>query len=330
MKMNLENLNSHVVGLVCALLFFGIGLSVTNDYGQTIDEWESFFATQENIKILPKIIAGVEGPKRMQHGRTSSEHDFKYPWQAIIGYRFVFDLMRGGLISIVTFIHPDIPKNTKHAGAIFNTAFHVANLFFTSLSIYLLFVLVVLITSDKRVALLAVLTMSLMPQFIAHSQNNPKDMARLFTFLLMIYLAARIIDFGRWRDAMIGGVGFGFALTTSVLSCFAAPIVMFWSLAFKSNELKKHWKPIVASILVGLFCFFLFWPWLWDDPVGKLGQVVQRMLHFSFRVDEIYLKNVYSSDSLPWHYFAVNFLATTPVVFIGLFLVSINISLNSG
>jgi hypothetical protein len=231
--------------------------------------------------------------------------------------------MRGGLISAVTFLNPDIAMNSRHSGAIFNTAIHIANLFFTSLSIYLLFMLVIFITSNKRVALLTVLTLSLMPQFIAHSQNNPKDMPRLFTFLLMIYLAVKIIEFGRWRDSIIGGVGFGLALTTSTLSCFAAPIMMLWGFGFKSSQVKKHWKPIGLSILIGLFSFFLFWPWLWDDPAGKIGRVVHKMLNFSFIVNEIYLGNVYRSDSLPWHYFSVNFLATTPIVFIGLVLVSI-------
>lgn len=307
--MSLENINSHILGLTCALLFFFVGLFVTDDYGQTIDEQESYVTSQRNIELLPKIIVG--------------DHDFKYPWQALRGYRFVFDLMRGGLVSAVTFLHPEIAINTARPGVTFNTAIHIANLFFTSLSIYLLFMLVVLITSNKRVALLTILTMSLMPQFIAHSQNNPKDMARLFTFLLMIYLAVRIIEFGRWRDSIIGGVGFGLALTTSTLSCLTAPIIMLWGLAFKSSQLKKHWKPIGLSILIGLVCFLLFWPWLWDDPAGKIERVANRLLHFKFRVDEIYLGNTYSSRNLPWHYFSVIFLATTPIVFIGLTLIPI-------
>ena len=107
------------------------------------------------------------------------------------------------------------------------------------------------------------------------------------------------------------GLAFGLALLTKIHAWFLPPIVLVWALT--------HLKPgraiaqaVAAWTTVGLVTFFLGWPWLWFDPVGRLraylGTGVERI-----SIQVLYFGHVYADLDVPWHYPWFYFASTVPV-----------------
>jgi hypothetical protein len=65
----------------------------------------------------------------------------------------------------------------------------------------------------------------------------------------------------------------------------------------------------------------LFWPYLWENPVGNFVQALQNMSKFRWNNEVLYLGEHISASRIPWHYIPVWLTITTPLLYTLLFLV---------
>lgn len=292
-------LREFAAGGLIAFAFLVIGLLTLGSYGQTWDEVETRAAALLDLGVIKAVVSGGMAPVWRTH--------------ELPGYYFIVDVLRGAfawLISRRLLLMDEI------------LAFHLFQLILSSLSVFLLFLVAIRVSGRLRIAVLAAMILALFPQFVAHSQNNPKDLPGVFAFLLAIHALSGLDDSSPARRAVYSGLALGFALTTHVSAIFVLPLVFIWQLAARRT---LGWKRYAIVIVTAAVTAFVCWPWLWSAPWTN---VVWAIRHIASRfhlsdLSVLYLGNVYNAWELPWHYSLVSFLATTPVLYLALAVVSL-------
>ncbi len=173
----------------------------------------------------------------------------------------------------------------------------------------------------------AAVSLVLMPRVFAHAH-----LASLETFLNLTYSATVLAVAHWWRveqnvEALrvsnsshgvtrllwltpaLTGVLFGLALLSKMQAILIPPVVGVWAL--------WHWrvraiKPLLIFGLVGLFVFFVGWPWLWLDPVQHFREYFARTTSRAV-LNCYYLGQVWADKEVPWHYPLVMFTVTVPI-----------------
>jgi len=280
--------NTIMPGLALAGLFFFFGLLALHDFGVTWDENETFQASLDNSAAL-------------------SDWTFDRPSRhELPGYYFCMDTLRGLFASTV------VSRGLMDVAA----AFHLFHLVLASLSIFLLYLLVLRTSDSARAAVFAALTLALLPKFIGHSQNNPKDLPGLFAFVLAMYAVLHATFSGGFLRTALAGIVLGFACTTH-LACFTIPVIAgAWFVIADRGLLAREWRRIFMLLGASAAAFILFWPWLWTDTGNRLLAAFR--VGSSFKVAEpiLFAGHLYTWTTTPWYYFLGSFLISTPVLFI--------------
>ncbi|MBZ5495929.1 MAG: glycosyltransferase family 39 protein [Acidobacteriia bacterium] len=286
------------LGLLPTAVFFIVGLIISSDYGVTIDEPESVEGSKAYLKIVLSFFSGQSLPA--------------WPFHELRGYYFPTDLIRGITAAVVSKALPSIN---------YYRGFHLANLIFSSASLFLIYEIVVLVCSKRRVALMSAFSLALMPQFIAHSQNNPKDLIALFGVALAVWCVLKFCKSDSNNRVLIGLAGLGWALTTTPFAFLAVVLMTVWLAIFRPTRFLWRWKNYFFLIAGGIFVAILFWPWLWDDPISKIYSVLLLPFKFSFNIHEVYMRKIYLVSDLPWHYVPAHLFSSVPLpMLMGLFL----------
>ena len=280
------------LGAALAVAFFLVGLASLDDYGITWDESNSYVAGLQNLEMVRGVLVGEETPD--------------WPFQEIPGYQFVFDALRSLFATQANalFFEPISPLG-----------FHLFNLLLASASLWLLYRLIFELTGRNRIALLGALALAAFPKFLAHSQNNPKDLIALFCFnvslLLVVRAACRPLRF-----SVPAGLGLGLALASHVLSVFAIFIAAVWMLAVGKGAWRQRFLRLATVAAVAAPTALICWPWLWAETGARLQWMVEHLT--SFTPDEVvlYLGTLYPRADPPWHYSPVLLAASTPLLFL--------------
>ncbi len=153
------------------------------------------------------------------------------------------------------------------------------------------------------------------PQFVAHSQNNPKDLPGLLTSVLALVTFTRLQAISPLRHLLYAGLAYGLALTTHVSAVFLLPVFVIWHLV-SGRRLPFRSYVLIAAVAVATA--FLCWPWLWSAPVERLvwawRHIGQRFGYQSFPV--LYFGRIYQGWELPWHYTLVSLIMATPFLYL--------------
>src|ERR1043165_6554296 len=297
-------LRRHRAGLLLCGGFLAWGLAALPDYGQVWGEPQNRDVALLNLHILKAAVTGQPRPEWAYHELT--------------GYYFTFDTVRGAFAWVVSrrlHLLDDI------------LAFHLFNVLLSTLSIFLLHHLVLVVSGRPRTALLSAAVLALFPQFMAHGQTNPKDLPGLFVFILAILAFVRLGAASGWRDVLASGLALGLALTTTVTAVFLFPLLGLWLVVTRWPLLMQRWRSYVLLPLLAGVTAFLGWPWLWNHPIRKIGWAIARVRAFHADLmgegGVLYLGSVYKPWELPWHYVIVSFLVTTPLLYLVFALVSL-------
>lgn len=159
--------------------------------------------------------------------------------------------------------------------------------------------------------IVASLSLLLLPRAFAHAH-----FATLDTFQAMFSFAA---IWAFWRAAQdeagslnryaAAGVVWGLALLTKINGVLLAPPLVAWLLWTQRG---RALKPLLAWSTIAAGVFFVAWPWLWPDPIGRpqtfLSTATDRQPLHNF-----YLGTVWRDVDTPWHYPWVMTAVTIPI-----------------
>src|SRR5262245_53274326 len=193
-------LSDFVIGGLLAALFFAWQVPALEQRGWTYDESESKVAGDLDLTFLRTLVRG----ELTRAAMASLTHHFgrDLGWHELSLYYFVCDSARAGFMRVLA----------RH-GWSDHQAMHLFHTFVSASAVVVLYLLVVTMTHHRRLAVLCTLALMLLPKFIGHSQNNPKDLPALFLFLLAVYAVVSLTLRGGWWRAAGAGVVLGLALT---------------------------------------------------------------------------------------------------------------------
>jgi hypothetical protein len=281
--------------LLSAGAFFAFGLATLRDYGMTWDEAETWNASASNLATL----LGTSLPWAATH--------------VLPGYYFAVDTLRALVFEAAGAFGSLADPDDRIA------VHHAFTLLLASASVGLLCALVEDLSGRRRMAVVAAGALALMPPFFGHAQNNPKDIPAVFAFLLAGFCLARLARVSAaggnaWGWVCASALALGVALTTRVLCVALFPIFGGWLWWRRPAALKRvplHWVVLVAAAGAATFAL---WPWLWDAPLEKLGEISGRLaVHELVDFQIMYLGELRSWTEMPWHYRPVHLLIGLPL-----------------
>lgn len=265
------------------LAFLVAGLVTLGDFGWTWDEDESYEAGRANVRLIRAVFTGEPA---------------EWPWHELKGYQFVLDTVRAG------FALPFEPW----LGSADARPWHLFNLLLAAGVLWGVRRLAWDVTGNAWTAAWAVAALALTPKFVAHSQNNPKDLAGAFAFVWVLWAAERAVRRGRRDGFLLAGGVLGLALANHVIAATFVVIVA-WSWWRRVSWRMAAWGAAVAGVVA-----FAAWPWLWRDPIPRAASVLTRTAEFSTGVRTLFLGESYRSSETPPYYFAVCLVLSTPVL----------------
>lgn len=288
---------SHAPALILVGAFLLVGLASLDDYGITWDEGEKIHADASYLEIL---------------GRTRNEDPRVIH---LPGYFYVFDTARSVYAKgVADLLGCEAPVQIHHS----------FNLLVATASLLLMYALVLRVAGCGRLALFATGALALAPRFVAHSQNNPKDLPALFLFLLFALVVVRLASSSQSLPATLAAAAvFGVSLTTRVSSLLLPVILGPWLLLRWPERARARTRTWALICTGGVVFAVIFWPALWSDPWAILAGVpgdLGRLRDIAFPV--LYLGEVEPWTSLPWHFLPLHLIVSLPLSFIALLLLS--------
>ena len=187
--------------------------------------------------------------------------------------------------------------------------------------------------SDWRIGLLAATFLVLSPRFFAESFYNSKDVVFMSFFALATYTAISFILKPTWKTALWHSLATAIAIDIRIMAV-VIPAMTILMLILRIARGEIPWRKTLGLTLLYLgfaaLVVVICWPWLWADPWGRFLEAFQKMSKFSRGPQELlYWGQVVKTNSLPWHYIPAWIAITTPLLYLGLFMVGIGATLKS-
>lgn len=136
---------------------------------------------------------------------------------------------------------------------------------------------------SRRIGLVAATTavglLVASPRLIVHWMANIKDFPSMALFTATVAAGFAAVESGRVRWLLATGALWGLALGTKFNALFLPAIPLLGILA---SGVPAAWngrrfrlvQGLVGASAIGLLTLIASWPWLWADPVGRLGRHV--------------------------------------------------------
>jgi hypothetical protein len=178
-----------------------------------------------------------------------------------------------------------------------------------------------------RSALLATfgcLCLVLSPRLFADAFYNSKDIPFLVVFVIGVYTLVRFLDEGTVRAAFRHALATALLVDIRVVGLVLPAITLAVGTAelllVREARLSARRRAAVLAAYAGLAAALtvVFFPFLWTDPPGRLGEVLRTMSRFPFHRTVLYLGQEVPAAALPWHYLPVWIGVTTPLATLGL------------
>ena len=150
-----------------------------------------------------------------------------------------------------------------------------------------------------------------MPRVFSHAHIAALDLFIAAAWTLAFLRAERaLVGPDLSRKMAFAGLFWGLALLTKIQAWLLPPVVL--GVALVRWGPRRSFVPLLLWTVVGLVVFFLGWPWLWADPVGRLrGYLGTGVDRVSIAVR--YFGRVYRDRDVPWHFPWVYLASTVPI-----------------
>ena len=170
----------------------------------------------------------------------------------------------------------------------------------------------------------------LSPRFFAEMFYNSKDLIFLTFFAIATNSLIASLLKPTYRLVIWHGLACALAMNVRIMGVILVlvTISVFCVQAIKGSLSKKNVLRLLATFLVSTFIFtYLFWPWLWSNPITHLQQGFANMAHFRLTMAIPYLGQTILSTQVPWHFIPVYIAVTTPIAYLFLFIIGIAVIL---
>ena len=201
---------------------------------------------------------------------------------------------------------------------------HFVNFLFFLLAVYFFFQLIKKRYNSWIIGILGSSFLFLSPRIFAQSFYNNKDIVFMSLFVISLYTAINFLEKPNVKKAIIFSIISSLAIDIRILAVFL-PILVFLiyliNIYWVENYKKNTIKPLILFLILTPFFITLFWPYLWQDPLGNFITIFKSLSNFDENIYIFYFGQYISAQNLPWHYPIVWIFISTPLFYIILFIV---------
>ena len=202
---------------------------------------------------------------------------------------------------------------------------HVVTFLFFYCAVIFLYRMSRKIFHSQIFGLLSCLFLVVSPRIFPHAFYNSKDIPFLSIYIIALYTLDMFLDQKTIRRAIIHAVICAIAIDIRIMGIILPAVTglfVCFDIIFQKPKGRIRFFLSVITYFVSLFFFtILFWPRLWSDPIRLFLHTTNVFIKFPLMITIRYYGTIYSSFELPWHYFPVYFLITTPLLYSMCFII---------
>lgn len=159
--------------------------------------------------------------------------------------------------------------------------------------------------------------LALLPQLVAHSQNNLKDTPLAMAFTVAVWAYVEMARGGRWWWAAVGGCAVGYAFAIKPNGLLVWVVIAPWLLLVAPLT----WRRVVELVRAGAVSaaaatatVLAVWPYYRSQPWLRLQETLATFRHHVYNELVFYLGQHYPAHDVPWHFPYVMLAVYTPVM----------------
>lgn len=213
--------------------------------------------------------------------------------------------------------------NITDTKTIFNFR-HLATHLFYLIGVVFFYFLLKKHFNRRDLALLGAVFLLFSPRIYGHSFFNTKDLPFLVLFIISLYT----LLLGFEKKAGIFFILHALACALLVNARIMGVLLVLFTLGyffldFIFERERRRKIALLATTYIASFIVFLvlFWPILWHAPIKNFIEIFASFSKFRWPGSVLYMGEVMSAKTIPWHYPLVWFVITTPIIYLSTFLV---------
>ncbi len=157
------------------------------------------------------------------------------------------------------------------------------------------------------------------PRIFANAFFNPKDHVAMVFYVVATYSLFRFLHRRDWISLLLHVLCTSIALNTrpSALIIPAGTICLL--IAEQVILRPPNYRRLLHAVVYLPACALLsvlFFPFLWEDPGGRMGSTVTKMANYDWGGEVLFFGQLVPADALPWYYLPVWIGITTPLVYL--------------
>ncbi len=301
---------SNLITTIFFFIFLCIGSLIFNDYIVTPDEP----LHRINGFISLKYIFELFIPNSSLLLELGNIPDLNNDWRKTYGV--LFDLPLSSI---------EILFNLNIQDAFLLRHFLTFLIFFIS-TVYFFYLLKIHLKTNNFLSMLGVLILISTPRIFSNSFYNGKDILFLSLIIIATFYCLNLLKNFNKKNLFLACLFCAFASNIRIMGIYLPVLTyIFYVFLPDDQKLKKNINFFLYFFLGYFLILYITWPFLWLNPLENFFLILKESasypIHWDFEI--LYLGNYLSPENLPWHYFFVWFLSTTPIIFVLIILFGI-------
>jgi hypothetical protein len=177
--------------------------------------------------------------------------------------------------------------------------------------------------SDWRLGLLGACWLVLSPRLFAESFYNDKDAVFMASFAIATNTGVRFLLRPTFGRALWHSLACAVAIDVRIMG-IVLPIITIGFLGVRALQgdlrLRTTVPVLGVYLLVTAGLVVALWPYLWPAPWANFVQAFNNMKSFRWGGEVLYQGQLIVASLLPWHYVPVWITITTPLLYLGCFV----------
>lgn len=302
------NKNKNLQRICICILFisiFIIGCYIYKDYGVHYDEIVERYRGLVNFKYLGNIF---QIKSVINHPNLNNE---------LPDLEYFKDGDHGPIFDIIA-VAFELIFGVNSYNEIYEIR-HFINFLFFWIGLVFFFLIIKERFLNNYFALLGVVIIILSPRIFAESFYNSKDIVFLSLFTISLFAGIKYLLNPNWKAAFILGLASGLATDVRLLGVFV-PFGVLVLILLPVNFRKYCFPKLAVSLFILISSYiaftYLFWPWLWHDPLSQIFTAFKNLSKFPVQPPTLYFGKYLQHGNIPWHYIPVWITITTPILYL--------------
>ena len=307
MHINKKINKSSILYFSIFFIFFLIGLNSYKDYGISIDEnWHQINGEHYYSFFKGLFLNNPEFLTLNELKQLFKVHSFKDP--------AIFDFSMAALTEILNI------KDTKDI-YLFR---HLSIFFIFLIGLFYFYLILKKRFNNDLLIVIGLLFLFLSPRIFANSFYNNKDLIFLSVTCIFLYYSIVFLEKPSTSKAIIFGIFTALAFDIRIMAIiyiFSFYLMFFFNCLDEKNFFINKFKNLLFAITSTIFFIYLFWPYLWVDPLANLIDYFSVIRTETPAIQILYWGDYIFTKSTPWHHDIIWILFTSPLTIVILFII---------